>query len=140
MPMFEVTAPQGALGQAERDTLMKRTAEAVLIRVGAPVDDPSVAIWSYYHEVPQACLYVGRATAQRPTFKFDITTPEGVLNDDTRARLVADIAAIVGEVIGPSGSGRNHWVLLREIKDGGWGVGGRIFTLADIAASTRKVG
>jgi phenylpyruvate tautomerase PptA (4-oxalocrotonate tautomerase family) len=139
--MFEVTAPQGALDQAKREVLMSRATEALLTRVGAPLDHhPSISTWSNYQEIPEQFLNIGRANAEQPTFKFEITTPEGVLNDNSRAGLVADIAAIVNEVVGQSGNDRKHWILLREIKDGCWGGDGRIFRLADIPESARNAG
>ncbi len=139
MPMIEVTAPEGALTKDQRDTLMKRATEALLVREGAPLDSPFIRAqaWSYYHEVPDGFFYVGAAPAQSPKFKFKVTTPQGVLTDESRAGIVSDIAAIVDEVIGAPGSGANHWVLLREIKDGSWGGAGRITTLADIRAASR---
>ncbi|MGY3494277.1 tautomerase family protein [Bradyrhizobium sp. USDA 4502] len=139
MPMIEVTAPEGALDQAARDTLMKRATEALLTREGAPLDNPVILAnaWSYYQEVPMAGFYVGGSPAKTPKFKFKITTPQGVLTDESRAGLVADIGKIVEEVIGPTGAGANHWVHLREIKDGGWGTAGRIVKLADIRAASR---
>lgn len=136
MPMVEVTAPEGALSQAARDTLMKRTTEALLTREGAPLDNPMILgnAWSYYHEVPAGHFYVGGSTAQNPKFKFELTTPEGVLTDEGRAGIAADIESILKEVVGPTGAGFNHWVLLREIKDGSWGGAGKITKLADLRA------
>lgn len=139
MPMLEVTAPQGALDRPKRETLIKLATEALLTRVGAPLDHhASISTWSYYREVPDELVNIGRANAEKPTFKFEITTPEGVLNDNSRAGLVADIAAIVKKVVAEPESDCKHWVLLQEVKDGCWGADGRIFTLADIPENARN--
>lgn len=139
MPMINVTAPEGALDQASQDTLLKRATETLLKWEGAPLDNALIraSAWSYYHEVPAQNFYVGGEVAQAPKFRIEITTPEGVLDDEKRAGLVADIGKIVDEVIGKAGAGYNHWVLLSEIKDGGWGVAGGITRLADLRAAAQ---
>lgn len=139
MPTFTVTAPAGALDKAQRDALMRRLTDTLLKWEGAAPDNAAAQAiaWTYYNELPEGFFYVGGANPAAPRFKIEIGTPQGALNDKSRAGLVADIDAILAEVVGPAASGMNHWVLLGEIMEGGWGVAGRIFRHADIVAAVR---
>jgi len=135
--MIEVTAPENALDKPTRDRLMKRLTDTLLKWEGAPIDSAAAQAiaWTYYHEIPDGFFYVGGANPSEPRFKLKITTPEGALNDESRAGVVGEIGGILDEVVGPAAAGINHWVLLREIKDGGWGSAGRVFRHEDIKAA-----
>jgi phenylpyruvate tautomerase PptA (4-oxalocrotonate tautomerase family) len=137
--MIEVTAPAGALDKEKRDRLMKRLTDTLLKWEGAdPGNIAAQAIaWAYYNEIPDGRFYAGGENPAGPRFRLDVTTPEGALNGETRAKLVEEIAGIVADETDGKGAGLNHWVLLHEIKEGGWGAAGRIFRRADIAAAVR---
>lgn len=139
MPTITVTAPEGALDKAARDGLMKRLSDTLLRWEGADVGNAAAQAiaWTYYNEVPSGFFYVGGVNPEGPRFKIEVTTPAGALNDETRAKLVQEIAGIVGEIAGDAGAGLNHWVLFDEIFEGGWGAAGRIFRRADIVAAVR---
>ncbi|OQW60417.1 MAG: hypothetical protein A4S17_00545 [Proteobacteria bacterium HN_bin10] len=139
MPMIDVTAPKGALSPPVRDKLVKQLTDCLLKWEGAPEGSQAAQeiAWVYVHEAQEGTFYVGGRNPERPRFRIQVTTPEGGLDDERRAGLVEDISGIVEAVIGPAGSGLNHWVLLSEIKDGSWGAGGRIFRHADIKAVVR---
>lgn len=142
MPMIEVAAPAGALPPETRDKLMKRLTDTLLKWEGAPEGNTfaQAIAWAYFHEMPAGHFYVGGAAVADLRLRLKVTTPEGMLNDETRKGVVEEIGRIVDEEIGPKASGLNHWVLLREIKDGNWGAGGRIFRRTDIIAATRDGG
>lgn len=139
MPTITVTAPTGALEKAARDTLMKRLSDALLKSEGADVSNAAAQAiaWTYYNELPDGSFYVGGEPSVSPRFKIEVATPQGALNDESRAKLVQEIAAIVEEVTGSAGAGLNHWVLFDEIFEGGWGTAGRIFRRVDIVAAVR---
>ena len=139
MPMIDVTLPKGAITAPVRDDLVKRLTDCLLKWEGAPVDSASAQAiaWGFVHEVEHGCLYVGGANTSPPRFRLEVTTPEGALNDERRVGLVKDISEILDAVVGAPAAGFNHWVLLREIGDGGWGAGGRIFRHSDIKAVVR---
>lgn len=139
MPMIDIFAPKGALSVKARDTLAKRLTDCLLKWEG--VSDGNTAIqalaWVYVHESETGAFYVGGARAAEPRFRIEVTTPEGALDDERRAGLVKETAEIVEATIGPVAKDTNHWVLLKEIKDGSWGAAGRIFRHADIKAIAR---
>lgn len=139
MPTITVTAPRGALAQPARDRLMKRLSDTLLEHEGADVSNPAAQdiAWTYYDEVEEGFFYVGGAASSLPRLKIDVSTPEGQLNDGSRAKLAGVIGSIVTEEAGEGSAGGNHWVLFHEITDGHWAAAGRIFRRADIIASVR---
>lgn len=134
MPMIEVTAPDGALSRDQQDRLMQRLTETLLKWEGAPKDSQVARAisWGYYHTMPRGDFYIAGVPSASPRLKVEITTPVGALGEKTRAGLVAEIETIMREETGETGGGGNHWVLLREIAEGHWASGGRIFRMADI--------
>ncbi|MFC4723822.1 4-oxalocrotonate tautomerase family protein [Glycocaulis abyssi] len=139
MPTITVTAPQGAIDQGQRDALMKQLSDTLLKFEGASTGNPAAQAiaWTYFQEAPSGTFYVGGEATSSPRFKIEVTTPQGALNDSSRAGLSEAINAIVHDVIGEAGSGFNHWVLFGEIAEGHWGVAGKIFRHADIIAAVR---
>ncbi len=142
MPMIDVTAPKGALSPPIRDALVKRLTDCLLKWEGAPADSTAAQAiaWVFVHQTEADHFYVGGANPAEPRFRIEVTTPEGALDDENRAGLVKEIAEILEATVGPAASGLNHWVLLKEIKDGGWGAAGRIFRHKDIKAVVRAGG
>lgn len=118
---------------------MKGLSDTLLKFEGAALDNPAAQAiaWTYFQEVPTGQFYVGGAPSTELKLKIEVATPEGALNDASRAGLSKAINGIVHDVAGEAGSGFNHWVLFGEIGEGRWGVAGRIFRHADIVAAVR---
>jgi len=134
MPLVQVTAPKGKLDQKNRDDLMSRLSIAVIKAEGADANDPAAKalVWAYYQECPEGACYVGGESLQGAPLCIEFATPQGALNEKTRKALVEEVGVIVDDIVGPSEDGLNHWALLREIDEGGWGAGGQIVGLAAI--------
>jgi 4-oxalocrotonate tautomerase len=62
-----------------------------------------------------------------------VSIPAGSLSAEQKRALIAGITDAVVEVEGPAVR-RGTWVHVTEVPDGGWGMGGRAFTLAELAA------
>jgi phenylpyruvate tautomerase PptA (4-oxalocrotonate tautomerase family) len=77
-----------------------------------------------------------------PTFKIDVTTPEGALSDRRREELVAEATSIVREAAGiAEDQALRVWVLMHEVAEGSWGAGGQVIhfeQLRAIAAEQRE--
>ncbi len=134
MPRIQVTAPQGALSKQDQDAMISRLSNAVLKSEGAQIEDPAAQslVWADYDERPAGSSYVGGKNLDKPPFIVSVTTPQGALNDGTRAELVAEIGAIVDDIVGAYDDRLNHWVMLYEVTDGGWGGASQVFRLGDI--------
>jgi len=146
VPVFEVTYPEGALEPDARAQLMDDLTTALLRAERAPETQFFRDItWSYVHELPVGAVHAaGRPVDGRPTFKLDVTTPEGALSDRRRAELVADATRLIREAAGiaEDDTQQRVWVLMHEVRDGHWGAGGQVIrfqNLRDIARAELEV-
>src|SRR6185312_16940493 len=98
MPIFEVTYPEGALTPDARSKLMEDLTTALLRAERAPDTEFFRSItWSYLHELPAGSVLAAGEPVGKPTFKIDVTTPEGAFSDRRREELVAEATRIVRE-------------------------------------------
>jgi phenylpyruvate tautomerase PptA (4-oxalocrotonate tautomerase family) len=101
--------------------------------------------WSYVHELPAGAVHAaGRPVDGRPTFRLDVTTPEGALSDRRRAELVSDATRLIREAAGIAEDDtlQRVWVLMREVTDGQWGAGGQVIRfekLRELARAEQEV-
>ncbi|MCW2663079.1 MAG: tautomerase [Mycobacterium sp.] len=64
-----------------------------------------------------------------------VSVPAGVLSNDQKQQLISRITDVVVDVEGiPQLRGGVH-VLINEVADGGWGTGGKAWTLQALRAS-----
>lgn len=63
-----------------------------------------------------------------------VSVPAGSLSQEQKQQLIAKITDVVVEVEGIPAVRKGTWVHITEVEDGGWGMGGRQWTLADLAA------
>ena len=143
MPIFEVTYPEGALTEDARSRLMEDLTSALLKAERAPDTDFFRSVtWSYVHELPPGSVHAAGQPVAEPTFKIDVTTPQGALSDRRREQLVADATKIVREAAGiAEDDALRVWVLMHEVAEGSWGAGGQVIRfeqLRDIAKSQRE--
>ena len=143
MPIFEVTYPEGALTPDARSKLMDDLTTALLKAERAPDTDFFRSVtWSYAHELPAGSVHAAGQPVEQPTFKIDVTTPEGALSDRRRQELVAEATTLVREAAGISeDDALRVWVLMHEVAEGSWGAGGQVIQfeqLRNIAKSQRE--
>jgi phenylpyruvate tautomerase PptA (4-oxalocrotonate tautomerase family) len=134
MPMLDAFIPKGALSaEAEKELLSKLT-DILLRNEGADPSDPAARsiAWVSLHR-PAEVLVAGEP-ASEPRYRIFASVPEGQFDDERRRAMVADVTQAVLDA--ESGAYERNplrvWVFANEIRDGTWGAGGRIFTLADI--------
>ena len=128
MPFFHLTYPQGALEPEVRTKLVDDLTTAILNAERAPNTQFFRDVtWGYVHEMPEGGLYAGGKPVEKPTFKLDLTTPEGALSDRRRAEFVEAATALLREAAGvPEEEGLRVWVLMHEIDEGSWGAAGQV--------------
>jgi phenylpyruvate tautomerase PptA (4-oxalocrotonate tautomerase family) len=143
MPQIELTIPRGALPGEAVDAVMAEATNTLLRWEGAPVDSPGAreVSWGYVHEVDR--FYHAGEPSSEPRYRFDITVPEGALNDEKKNGLVRDLTRLVlaSEEIdfeSDPAAGMRVWVLVHEVPSGNWGGAGRTWTLREIAALVRE--
>jgi phenylpyruvate tautomerase PptA (4-oxalocrotonate tautomerase family) len=128
MPMIDVTYPEGALSDAERSELVEGLTTVLLRAERAPDTEFFRNItWAYVHELPAGRVLAAGRPVVEPSFRVEVTTPEGALSDRRRAELVAEATRVVREVTGIEESeGLRIWVICHEVPEGRWGAAGNI--------------
>jgi phenylpyruvate tautomerase PptA (4-oxalocrotonate tautomerase family) len=128
MPVFELTYPKGALADDVRDQLVEDLTTALLHAERAPDSDFFRNVtWSYLHELPADCVRAAGRPVEKPTFKIDVTTPQGALSDRRREELVVEATRLVREAAGiPEEEALRVWVLMHEVAEGSWGAAGNV--------------
>ena len=139
MPIFEITYPQGALAPDARDQLMEDLTTALLRAERAPDTEFFRNVtWSYVHELPQGAVHAAGRPVQQPTFKIDVTTPQGALSDRRRAELVDEATRLVREAAGiPEQDALRVWVLLHEVAEGSWGAAGQVIRFEQLRETAK---
>ena len=134
MPLLDVTIPEGALTSENEDALLARLTDVLLEHEGADPSNPVVRqiAWVFLHR--PAKVFVAGAAAPEPRYKVVTSTPEGQMDDERRASMVAAVTEAIldaEEGAHPRDPGR-VWVFPTDVPDGTWGAAGQVFRLADI--------
>jgi phenylpyruvate tautomerase PptA (4-oxalocrotonate tautomerase family) len=143
MPMMDLTYPEGALSPEARAQVVERLTEALLRHEGAPINRMTRGLtWVYLHELPGDAVNVGGRPVARPSYRLEVTVPEGTLlqgpgliGATARRNLVREATEIVlaGERTEYStAEALRVYVLVREIEDGYWGGAGTIVRMEDL--------
>jgi phenylpyruvate tautomerase PptA (4-oxalocrotonate tautomerase family) len=143
VPVFEITYPKGALEPEARAELLEGLTTALLRAERAPDTEFFRNVtWSYVHELPTDSVLAAGKPVEQPTFKIDVTTPQGALSDRRREELVTEATRLVREAAGiPDEEALRVWVLMHEVAEGSWGAGGQVIRfeqLRQIAKSQRE--
>ena len=144
MPLIDVTLPEGALSEEQRDALGERLTNTVLKWEGAadiPFSRQITVV--YFDERPAGSIYVAGGQETDPRYRVLVTIPEGSITDDERkAGMVEEMTRDVLEVDGTEDetAAFRVWVFIHEVPDGHWAGAGRIFRLRDIVKLARSGG
>ena len=143
MPVFEITYPQGALTPEARAKLLDELTTAILNAERAPnVEFFRGVTWGYVNELPAESVVAAGKPVEKPTFKIDLTTPEGALSDRRREEFVVAATRLVSEAAGiPDDEGLRVFVLMHEVAEGSWGAAGQVVRFQElrrIAAAERE--
>ncbi len=128
MPIFELTYPKGALEPGARAQLLEDLTTALLRAERAPDTEFFRNVtWSYVHELPADSVLAAGRPVDKPTFKVDVTTPQGALSDRRREELADAATRLIREAAGiPDEEALRVWVLMHEVAEGSWGAGGHV--------------
>lgn len=135
MPMMELTYPTGALTAHAKDTLPGELSTILLAAEKAPNTAFVRSItWAYLHELASEAVLVAGKPTTLPTFRLDVTVPQGALSERRKALLVEQVteAILAAAGLGPE-AGPLVWVLIHEFPDGNFARAGRVYTYSDLA-------
>jgi phenylpyruvate tautomerase PptA (4-oxalocrotonate tautomerase family) len=137
MPMLDVTIPEDALEPEAEHALLARLTDLVIEIEGFDPSNPQVRAASRVFLHRPAEVFVGGTPEDAPHYRIVASVPEGQLDDEGRASLVAGTTkAVVDAENGAHPGDPRHrvWVFPTDVPDGTWGASGRIARHADIVA------
>jgi phenylpyruvate tautomerase PptA (4-oxalocrotonate tautomerase family) len=139
VPMIDVTYPEGALTPTQRGELAEELTTALLRAERAPDTEFFRGVtWTYIHELPEGTVLAAGRPVAEPTFRIEVTTPEGALSDRRRAELVAAATQVVRDLAGIEESDALRiWVICHEVPEGRWGAAGQVIQFQQLAAAAK---
>jgi phenylpyruvate tautomerase PptA (4-oxalocrotonate tautomerase family) len=137
MPMIDLTLPQGALDDDQKQALVEKLVAAVRKWEGIADDPRAVAtIRSFIDERPASAFACGGQAQKAPYYRIQLTVAEGVLDEERKAGLVAEVTQVILAAEGSSPDDPRNaariWCHIHELPDGNWGAVGRIWRLPDM--------
>lgn len=136
MPMLDAYIPEGALTPDAEAQLLSTLTDILLKWEGADPANPVVRsiAWVFLHR--PAAVYIGGEPATEPRYRIVASVPEGQLDRERRAGMVAAVteAVLDAEPEGRERDPKRVWVFTHQVPEGTWGGAGRIFGLEDIVA------
>jgi phenylpyruvate tautomerase PptA (4-oxalocrotonate tautomerase family) len=145
MPMCDVYIPVGALEPGAERKLIARVTDILVsheIRrfedlmptgtVKASHDRASSIAWVFVHRTE---TYVAGLPIEAPVYKFEVTIPQGMIDDAFIPALYPDVFAALKEAEGDKHHrlSQRVWIFVREVPNGNWGGGDRAMTVGKIA-------
>ena len=148
MPFIRVTHQAGAITAEQKAELAEDlTHHLLMMEAGADTPEGRSVAYVFFEEVNASSDWFvgGKPDLDPPVngrFLFDVVIPEGAANQDSKATFHAAINDCVARIFGVDGSFPNRvgdWVMVREIANGSWGVGGQTVGIRDIAGLVKFV-
>jgi phenylpyruvate tautomerase PptA (4-oxalocrotonate tautomerase family) len=139
VPVFDLTYPQGALAPEARAKLLDELTTAILRAERAPNNDFFRGVtWGYVHELPSELVVAAGRPVEKPTFKVDLTTPQGALSDRRREEFVVEATRLVREAAGiPEEEALRVFVMMHEVAEGSWGAAGQVVRFQELREIAR---
>ena len=136
MPIIDVKVPAGVFDEGTKARLVERICTTTLkwerIEVGPRAQSVT---WAYLEERSLDTLFIGGTQASRPIFRITLTTPQGMLDRERKARLVEELTGVVLEMAAWSGTiaqAANVWCIIHDVPADSWGGGGRLWSYEQI--------
>src|ERR671918_1486430 len=120
MPIIEMYVPQGALDVATKRRLHERVGRQVLEVEGASYDTSPLArelTWMFIREAPEGSWSVGGEPLtgdSEPRFFTRVSTPQGALDDERRAEIVARVHEELAAALGRDPGKLHHFCWIGE--------------------------
>ncbi|HTW39751.1 MAG TPA: hypothetical protein VMF04_02685 [Thermoplasmata archaeon] len=90
---------------------------------------------AFVHDLPAGAL--SNVDGDTNYVRVQVLTPVGVLDREKQIGVVKELTEIVATAAKDPSLASRTWVLIYESPEGGWGIGGKALTGADIAAAAR---
>jgi phenylpyruvate tautomerase PptA (4-oxalocrotonate tautomerase family) len=141
MPLVRITYPRGALAPEHKRTIAAALTEIVLdVEVDAVTDaGRTVTVVQFIEAAPDDWAVAGqlRSTAEGAPNHFivDLIVLEGLLDGARRGDAHQRVTQAFQQALGDADPMLPFrvWVLVHDVREGGWGVGGRPLAALDVA-------
>ena len=141
VPMVDLTLPADALDDDTRADLVQKLLATLLRWEGAPEGDRAKSLaWAFVHLAD--AVVVAHSPSGRPHYRVEVATPQGALDDERRAGLVADVTDLVLAAEGTANTPEDAfrvWVILREVAEGAGGPPGASGDSATSSATSSTI-
>jgi phenylpyruvate tautomerase PptA (4-oxalocrotonate tautomerase family) len=140
MPMMDLTYPAGAISEEARSALAEQLT-TVLLRAERAPDTAFFRniTWLYVHELPHGTVIAAGQPVSEPTFRLQVTIPQGALSDRRKGELVeAATSTILGAAGLSEADALRVWVLINEVPDGNWGAAGNVIRFEQLRAAAAQ--
>ncbi|WP_109478233.1 tautomerase family protein [Paraburkholderia sp. C35] len=136
LPLIDLTLPKGAFSRSQLQALEKELLDIVLRweRADSTAHAKEIS-WIYAHEVEVMHALVGDSVPGKPHYRVDVAVPAGTMDEHHRAGLIYETTRAVLTADGSpftDADAMRVWVILREVDEGSWGMGGRALGCKDI--------
>jgi phenylpyruvate tautomerase PptA (4-oxalocrotonate tautomerase family) len=128
VPIMDLTYPAGTFAPEDRTELVDSLTTVLLRAERAPNTEffRSIA-WVYVHELPEGTLLAAGKPVEQPTFRLQVTIPQGALSERRKEELVAEATkTILGAAGIDESDALRVWVLINEVPEGNWGAAGNV--------------
>ena len=130
--MIDVYAPEGAFSAENAAELLQRLTNCLLKWTDAsdiPIARDNAG--AFLHFLAPANVTAGGVPST--AVRVDVTVPQVVLSTlERRTGFIADATAIVGDLSNRGDDAGPTWITVSNTADGGWGIGGRSMTNAEL--------
>jgi len=140
MPLIDLTYPQGALTPEARSALADELTTVLLRAERAPDTEFFRSItWVHVHELPHGTVLAAGRPVSEPTFRVDVTVPQGALSERRKQELVSEATRVVSASarLGEADALR-VWVLIAEVPEGNWGAGGNVIQFEQLRQAAAR--
>lgn len=150
MPMCDMYIPEAALDADAENALVRGVSDLLVQhevrRMDGEMRDPEAAAAALERAKSIAWMFVHRNETwvagempDAPYYKFEVSIPEGIVDDEYRESVATDITSVVAEAEGARAEDGNWphvaarvWVFTYEVPDGSWGAAGQSMRLGQI--------
>src|SRR5271163_4494400 len=134
MPMIDVYATTGTFSDPKR---LAQTLAGTLKTIEQVPDIPMFRrnTAAFVHDLPQSGL--SNVDGDNNYVRIQVLTNAGALDRDKQLAVVSQFTQIIAAAASDPSLSDRTWVLLTEAVEGGWGLGGRANTNADLITAAR---
>jgi 4-oxalocrotonate tautomerase len=128
MPLIQVKLIEGVYSYAKKEEIIKKLTDTVISIEGRSLRPLT---WVLIQEVKSADFGIGGK--EIATYDIRVKVVEGALSQEQKQQVIQKVADTMTSIEG-KGKGPANWVKVEEVKNGDFGIGGKVMTRDEIMA------